>query len=568
MGRTASKLTGISLAGLALVLALAGGEPGAVAQAPAPAANVPFAQINETDVRGWLTYLSSDLMQGRQVFTEGYGLAASYIAGELKAMGARPLGDNGTYLQAVFRRGYRVGRHSSVTITVAGESRTFRDGDHVAFPLESGGAQTLTFPEITFLGDDRAADTPPAAANATRRLVLFAERALPQTLAARRRVTFDDEEDGAAAAVMAAARASGAIAFSPGAPIDRVNTDAPVNDAAPDVVTTGRIDRLHAPALAGDQALFEWLFSKAGVSWPDVWAKIDAGQPVPSVTLRDVRITVAVDNAYTLVSTDRTENVVAMVEGTDPALRQTYVFFGAHLDHVGYARGRDGSNGRVNVPLAQDAVWNGADDDGSGSTAILAIAKAFVTGPKPKRSVVFVWHAGEEAGLLGSRYMSDFPVVPLERIQVELNIDMIGRNRDDNPAQANTVYVIGDDRISTDLHNLLVETNAQLRRPLTLDYEFNDPNDPNSFYTRSDHYSYASRGIPIAFFFTGEHPDYHANTDSVDKILFPKLVRIAQFIYEAGFAIADTNRVLTHDNQGPRAGRGFQGELPEGKSRS
>ena len=106
---------------------------------------------------------------------------------------------------------------------------------------------------------------------------------------------------------------------------------------------------------------------------------------------------------------------------------------------------------------------------------------------------------------------------------------------------------------------MLVETNRRADHPLTLDYEFNDPADPNSFYTRSDHYSYASKGIPIAFFFTGEHPDYHANTDSVEKIIFPKLVRIAQFIYQSGFAIANSENTLERDNRGPRAGKGFAG---------
>jgi Zn-dependent M28 family amino/carboxypeptidase len=215
----------------------------------------------------------------------------------------------------------------------------------------------------------------------------------------------------------------------------------------------------------------------------------------------------------------------------------------------------------VNVPIAQDPIWNGADDDGSGSTAVMAMAKAFAIGPRPRRSVVFVWHAGEEAGLLGSLYMADFPVVPLDKVQAELNIDMIGRNRDDRASEGNTVYVIGADRISTDLHNLVVRTNASESTPLHLDFEYNDPNDPNSFYTRSDHYSYASKGIPIAFFFTGTHPDYHANTDTVDKILFPKLVRITQMIYEVAFSIADSERVLERDDRGARSGRGFQGLL-------
>jgi Zn-dependent M28 family amino/carboxypeptidase len=157
--------------------------------------------------------------------------------------------------------------------------------------------------------------------------------------------------------------------------------------------------------------------------------------------------------------------------------------------------------------------------------------------------------------------MADFPVVPLDKVQAQFNIDMIGRNRDDNAGQSNTVFVIGADRISTDLHNLVVDTNSGLAKPLTLDYEYNDPSDPNSFYTRSDHYSYAAKGIPIAFFFTGTHPDYHGAGDHPDKILYPKLTAIAQMVYQAGFNAANSDRTLTRDNKGPRAGRGFSGRI-------
>jgi Zn-dependent M28 family amino/carboxypeptidase len=258
-----------------------------------------------------------------------------------------------------------------------------------------------------------------------------------------------------------------------------------------------------------------------------------------------------------------------MVEGSDPVLKDTYVFFGAHLDHTGYrtsagggrggARGGGGAQPDSNEP--PDLIFNGADDDGSGSTGLLGIAKAFATGSKPKRSVVFVWHTAEESGLLGSRYMADHLPVPIEKVQAQFNTDMIGRNRDDDPAQGNTVFVIGADRISTDLHNLLVETNQTLPQPLNLDYEYNDPSDSNSFYTRSDHYSYAAKGIPIAFFFTGTHPDYHRASDEVDKILFPKLTRIAQLVYQAGFNVANSERTLERDNLGPRAGVGFSGTI-------
>lgn len=530
------------------------------AQAPAPATGVRFARIDEADARAWLTYLSSDLMQGRQVFTEGYGLAASYIAGELKALGVKPLGDNGTYLQAVTRRGYRVTRNSTVTIDVGGVSRVFRQGDHVSLSVRSGGRQTLTFGEVQFVGNDRAFDTDAAAPKAgVSRLAVYYPGALPARIMASERTREHTDLD---AALMAASGASGVMNFgaiappSSGATADASDTR---RRRAVDLTSIQRVDRLVPPSVTVDDTVLEWLFSRAPVSWRDMRTKASGGV-VPSVTLRDVSVTVAIDNTYDVVTTERTENVVGMVQGTDPVLRNTYVFIGAHLDHMGYVQSEgEPSHGRANVPVTQDPIWNGADDDGSGSTAVLAIAKAFVTGPKPKRSVVFVWHAGEEAGLIGSTYMAEFPVVPLDTIQAELNIDMIGRNRDNNPAQADTVYVIGADRISTDLHNLLVETNRRADRPLTLDYEFNDPADPNSFYTRSDHYSYASKGIPIAFFFTGEHPDYHANTDSVEKILFPKLVRIAQFIYQSGFAIANSDRVLEHDNRGPRAGKGFPG---------
>jgi Zn-dependent M28 family amino/carboxypeptidase len=157
--------------------------------------------------------------------------------------------------------------------------------------------------------------------------------------------------------------------------------------------------------------------------------------------------------------------------------------------------------------------------------------------------------------------MADFPVVPLEKVQAQFNIDMIGRNRNDDAALSNTVYVIGADRISTDQHKLVEASNAGLPKPLTLDYEYNDPADPNSFYTRSDHYSYAAKGIPIVFFFTGTHVDYHQVGDHPDKILYPKLTRIAQMVYQAGFSVAHSEQTLSRDNRGPRAGRGFSGPI-------
>jgi Zn-dependent M28 family amino/carboxypeptidase len=185
----------------------------------------------------------------------------------------------------------------------------------------------------------------------------------------------------------------------------------------------------------------------------------------------------------------------------------------------------------------------------------MALARAFAEGPRPKRSLLFVWHTGEEVGRYGSLYFADYPTVPLDRMVVQLNIDMIGRNRDDKSSENNTVYLVGSDRISSELHDVSRAANAALPRPMRLDYEFNDPSDAESLYTRSDHYSYASKGIPVIFFTTGLHPDYHANTDEVSKIDFDKLARVAQLIYETGVRAANLDHALVRDNKGARAGK-------------
>jgi Zn-dependent M28 family amino/carboxypeptidase len=276
-----------------------------------------------------------------------------------------------------------------------------------------------------------------------------------------------------------------------------------------------------------------------------------------------VTLTFSLDDDYEVTRTQLTQNVVAVVEGTDPRLKSTYVALGAHYDHVGYADQELGSDskrpnapGRVTPGAEQDRIWNGADDDGSGTVALMAMARAFAEGPRPKRSLLFVWHAGEERGLLGSRYFADHPTVPLDQVVAQLNIDMIGRNRDDKSSEANTVYVVGSDRISSELDQVNREANRALDQPLVLDYEMNDPADPEQVYFRSDHYSYAAKGIPIIFFTTGLHPDYHANTDEVSRIEFPKMTRVAQLVYETAWRLANLDHPPVRDFKGPRAGKG------------
>jgi Zn-dependent M28 family amino/carboxypeptidase len=201
-----------------------------------------------------------------------------------------------------------------------------------------------------------------------------------------------------------------------------------------------------------------------------------------------------------------------------------------------------------------DRIFNGADDNGSGSVALLSIAKAFLAGPRPRRTLVFVWFAGEERGFLGSQYHANYGL-PADRTVAMLNLDMIGRRRGNRPEEANTVYPMGSDRVSQELHGILVEANASLSPPLTLDYRHNDAADRDRLYSRSDHVSYASRGIPVIGFTTGLHPDYHRVTDGADRIDFLKMARIARLVYETAGRIANLDHALARDREARRAGR-------------
>ena len=238
---------------------------------------------------------------------------------------------------------------------------------------------------------------------------------------------------------------------------------------------------------------------------------------------KKLTITVKVKSESTL-----TQNVVAVFEGSDPILKNEYVALGAHYDHVG-----------VGPAVNGDAIYNGADDDGSGTSALLAIAEALAKAKaRPKRSVLFVWHAAEEKGLLGSRYFTAYPTLPLENIVTQINIDMIGRAKkegDTNPLNknlsgANEIYVIGSKMMSTELGELTETVNKQYLN-LTYDYRYDDPADPNRFFFRSDHINYARKGIPIVFFFDGVHEDYHGRGDSADKIDYQKMENVTRTVY-------------------------------------
>ena len=561
---------------VAVMVVVAAGAAAASGGAPRPGSGHESA-IRTHDLRDWLTYIASDELEGRAVFTAGFGLAAAYVEDHLHAWGVRPAGDPGSYLQTVRVLGVKATSHSTVSVTVNGQTRTFADGEGIAFPKNMGGKRRFTVERIEFAGygldapgaermDFRGKDMKDAAVvwlgtrgpknldgSLYRRLLNGRNRYATEQLGAAASIG-PVSEAGAGRGGSGAGRAAGSSGSGRGAPLP-----------TPDFTTVQRLDTPAPPNVTANDEFFTFLFSQAPEQYEELKRKASAQEELPSFRVPGATLTFSVDADYQVVRTQLTRNIVGIVDGSDPQLKSTYVAFGAHYDHVGYAEGevtpgdsgprRAGAPGRVTTGAEDDRIWNGADDDGSGTVALMALAKAFAEGSRPKRSLIFVWHTGEERGLWGSRYFADYPTVPIDKIIAQLNIDMIGRNRDDKASEASTVYLVGSDRISTELHTLNRAANAALPRPLTLNYEFNDPSDLEQIYYRSDHYSYAAKGVPIIFFTTGLHPDYHANTDQVSKIEFDKMTRITQMVYETGARLANLDHAPVRDNKGPRAGR-------------
>ncbi|MCW3084995.1 MAG: peptidase [Bacteroidetes bacterium] len=230
------------------------------------------------------------------------------------------------------------------------------------------------------------------------------------------------------------------------------------------------------------------------------------------------------------------ENVLGYIEGTD--LKNELVVVTAHYDHLG----KDGN-----------IVFNGADDDGSGTVAVIEMAQAFAKakreGHGPRRSMLFMTVSGEEKGLLGSSYYTEHPVYPLASTVCDLNIDMIGRVDEKHTGNPNYIYLIGSDKLSSELHAISEKSNKTYEN-LELDYTYNDEKDKNRFYYRSDHYNFAKNGIPVIFYFNGVHADYHKETDEVEKIDFNKMEKITRLVFFTAWEVANrTDRIVVDSNK-------------------
>jgi hypothetical protein len=253
----------------------------------------------------------------------------------------------------------------------------------------------------------------------------------------------------------------------------------------------------------------------------EMFAAIKRGEQVPARNLkgRQLEITIAVETKK-----DFSSNVVAWLEGTDETLKEEYILFGSHHDHIGAREGK---------------IFNGADDNGSGTVAMLEIAQA-LTIARPKRSTIFVWHTAEEKGLWGSRYFVENSPVPVEKMSAELNMDMLCRN------DPNSIYLIGSNILSSELDATIHSVNDKHIR-MNLDYTYEDPKHPESFFFRSDQYPYIQYGIPAVWFFCGTTEDYHQETDTVDRADFEKMEKVTRLVYLTSMELGNKPEMLKLD---------------------
>lgn len=455
--------------------------------------------ITTADLERHLRILASDAYQGRDTGKEGQKMAAAYLREQFIAMGVPPLDGRNGVVDGYYQP-FTLIEERSGFLSLVNASDTLRWMEEVLYFRENMEAD-LAVDRVHFVGRDgdvaKAGDLKDAVV-----VVALTGDAANLFMAMR---------DHADRAAKAGARLL--ILAQPG--LGSLMASGELN------MPHGRLRQAYAPqkprnglqVMAVDDATMQSLITKG--RWSK-WKRSRKPRIIPA------SFTVDHDSRQSEV---RTENVLAYIEGGD--LRDELVVITAHYDHVGVENGQ---------------VYNGADDDGSGTVALLEMAEALMQAKKnghgPRRSVLILPVSAEEKGLLGSEYYSDHPVFALEKTIANLNIDMIGRTDSAHTGKAPYIYVIGSDRLSTTLHAINEEANRSYAG-LELDYTFNAPNDPNRFYYRSDHYNFARKGIPSIFYFSGIHADYHQPTDDVEKIEFDKLRQRALLVFHTAWLLAN-----------------------------
>jgi hypothetical protein len=490
--------------------------------------------INAAKLREDLYIVASDKMAGRDTPSPGLDETAKFIAARLATLKLKPAGDNGTYFQHI-------------------ELQSFK-ADPEKTTAELSGRK-LRYGQDFFVGNVNGEASGPLVYAGHGYVIKSKNINAYQGLDVRDKIIV------VAGSVMPKGVARGELNGKAGDDWDDASSYARKNGARGVVVIPRNIERYwrlatyrlgrdtfqvkrlqeevdeterSAPTLYPSAELVKTIFAGERRSGEDILKGINAKEAGESFALDpNRRLTFNVSATYT---TATTQNVVAILEGKDGKLKKEYVAFGAHYDHVGVGR----------ADKTGDTIYNGADDDGSGTVSLLALAEAFAHGPHPRRSILFVWHCGEEKGLWGSEYFTNFPTVPLKQVVAQLNIDMIGRSKkegDTNPLNKelsgpNEIYVIGSKEMSTELGDLSERVNHAYLN-LDFNYLYDDPKDPNRFFYRSDHYNYAKKGVPIIFYFDGEHEDYHKPSDTPDKIDYQKMEHIVRTVFVTGSELAN-----------------------------
>ncbi len=522
------------------------------------------ATITPEDLAAQLYLFSSDFFEGRETTSRGQKLAAHYLASQYRKLGLEPKGTVTStdpyapeaYFQPFTVFGQRMLR-ATLRVTVQGDlaaTSTFssdrQDEDaYLLFgtrPNVEGGvvfaAYGISDPALDY--DDYVALEDKNISIAGKWLLIFRDEPL-----ADESNSLLPTSDGSASvwsrSVYQKLRAAYRHAVPKGflivgdvGPRGAVPIGEAARSAAATLEAIGSLSLLEAgntsrpPAYMISTQLANTILGPSGRSVDEIKHQIDEGLSPVVFELPGVAVSSTLDlEAYSA----STENVLAFIEGSDPALKDEVVIISSHYDHIG-----------IDLSEEDDQINNGADDDGSGTVTTLEIAEAFMKarrdGIGPRRSILFLHVSGEEKGLLGSEYYADFePVLPLEKTVTNLNIDMIGRYDPTYEGRhpENYVYVIGSNLISEELHEINVRTNDETDLGLELNERFNSKDDPNQFYARSDHWNFGKHGIPFIFFFTGTHDDYHRPGDEAHKIDYDRLARISRLIFATAWQVAN-----------------------------
>ncbi|MEO6131098.1 MAG: M28 family peptidase [Saprospiraceae bacterium] len=497
------------------------------AQSPNPSV---YAQTIESNTLKEHVYkLASKELEGRETGTPGNQKAAEYIASQFLLDGISPIPGDGDYFQEVaFSKIQWKVNQLKVNKTAEEDLK-----DYISIPQYfPDSAGRLQIKSLTFMGygiDDPAYSDYKGKDLKGQHILVFSGE--PRKRNGNYRITNTDSASTWTSNVMrkiAAAKSAGVASIWI------------IQDDFKDLSTLARRTLLSERMLMGSAKSLSASYIPHAFLTPSMGDQIMGKRKRKIIKLRNriaqtgkpgqLEIPVDIDwNFAHQVKTTQGQNVLGYIEGTDPQLKDELVVVSAHYDHLG-RRGQE--------------IYYGADDNASGTSAVLEIAQAMelakAKGDGPRRSVLCMLMTGEEKGLLGSQYYAEHPVFPLANTVADVNIDMIGR-MDTLHKLPDYTYVIGSDRLSTELHQINESMNQQYTH-LKLDYTYNADNDPNRFYYRSDHYNFAKNGIPAIFFFSGVHADYHRPTDTPDKIMFDKARTIAQLAFYTTWELANRDQ--------------------------